>query len=140
MVVDILYCSICGEVLARGKCKNTGHEPWFAPADMDHLERSFLNAMKYNSTITPDSFRQMYLDRCVHRLIKARHDSNNALYVAQLGEMGSHKRVSRMIEILEGLAEIKSAMGGNNMNRKTDIEYLKKEYLDESNFKFANPS
>mgnify|MGYP004266657235 FL=1 len=96
--------------------------------------------MKYNSTITPDSFRQMYLDRCVHRLIKAHHDSNNALYVEQLGEMGSHKRVSRMIEILEGLAGIKSAMGGNNMNRKTDIEYLKKEYLDESNFKFANPS
>tara|TARA_Y100001934_G_C11855651_1_gene541696 strand:+ start:401 stop:565 length:165 start_codon:yes stop_codon:yes gene_type:complete len=54
--------------------------------------------------------------------------------------MGSHKRVSRMIEILEGLSGIKSAMGGNNKNRKTDIEYLKKEYLDESNFKFADPS
>ena len=137
--MSILYCSICGDVLARGKCENTGHEPWFAPADMEHKERSFLNAMRYDSTITQDYFRQMYLDRCVHRLIKTRSDSRNSLYVAQLGEMGSHKRVLRMIEILEGLSEINSAMGGNNNNRKVDIEYLRKEYLDESNFKFAEP-
>ncbi len=136
----IVYCYRCGEVLARGKCTNTNHEPWLAPDDMGHLERSYLNAMKYNSTITPDSYRRMFLDRCVHRSIKAGHNSNNAEYVEQLGPMASRDRVSRMIVILEGLVGMKGAMGGDNKNRKADIEYLKKEYLEESNFRLAEPS
>ncbi|MGY8783366.1 MAG: hypothetical protein ACKVHA_08180 [Fidelibacterota bacterium] len=92
--------------------------------------------MKYNSTIMPESYRRMYLDRAVHREIKTVH-SNNTEYVSKLSKMASHERVSRMIEILEGIVGVNSAILGNDENRKSDVEYLKNEYLIESNFKLG---
>jgi len=136
-VIEIYYCSECGVNLTRGKCLNSGHEPWIAPSRMGHLESSFLNAMKYDSTNKLDSYRYLFLDKCVHRAIKSGKNIPDE-YIEQLGEMATSKRVRRMIVILEGLIGIKSAMGGNNHNRQVDVKYLEDEYLRYHNYKLRD--
>jgi hypothetical protein len=84
----------------------------------------------------PESYRRIYLDQAVHREIETVH-FNNTEYVSKLNKMASHERVSRMIEILEGIVGVNSAILGNDENRKSDAEYLKNEYLIESNFKLG---
>lgn len=134
--MEIFYCRKCGVTLIEGKCPEINCIPLSAPNNMNRLSKGFLQVMNYNSTIMPHSYRRMYLDRAVHRYVKTDH-SSNAEYVRQLGPPASHKRVLRLIEILEGIVGVKSAVGGNNENRKNDIEYLKNEYIIKSNFKLG---
>ena len=134
--MEIRYCKKCGLNLTEDTCPERDCMPLSAPHDMNHLKKGFLQVMKYNSTIMPHNYRRMYLDRAVHRYVKTNH-SNNAEYVTQLGLPASSKRVSRLIEILEGIVGVESAIGGNNENRKNDVEYLKNEYLVKSNFKIG---
>ena len=93
--------------------------------------------MKYDSTNKLDSYRYLFLDKCVHRAIKSGKNIPDE-YIEQLGEMATSKRVRRMIVILEGLIGIKSAMGGNNHNRQVDVKYLEDEYLRDHNYKLRD--
>jgi len=134
--MGICYCRKCGQPLIEGKCAERYCKPLSVPHNMKHLQKSFLQVMKYNSTIMPESYRRMYLDQAVHREIKTVH-SNNTEYASKLSKMATHERVSRMIEILEGIVGVNNAILGNDENRKSDVEYLKNEYLTESNFKLG---
>ena len=132
------FCEECGSLLppngacTNNKCPNYSHLPpsgrCTVPPTVDtHADLGILGLYNYTTSEPKERRRKRLLHLYVDELV---HSNVNRIYVELLGPPRSDKRVSRIVQIMDGLNEF---AWGDPGKRTADARYLEGVHENEKN-------